>query len=143
MRRPEWRHLQDHYGVNYTLKANRKTLNDVFEPGPVILSGLNYVLRRRGPMALSVNCRRIRRVKRWPVRTCRFISILSAIRVSHKDDALMRPDVFSGFIVGFNSCRPKSEGRSVSSARVPKTPRPSARVISRTRTRPKLSRWRD
>ena len=108
------RHLQDHYGVNYIFKANRKTLNDVFGNWPGrILSGLNYVLRRRGPMALSVNqfggLVKTRETLARPDMQI-YLNPLSYQSFHKGRRKLMRPDAFSGFIVGFNSCRPKSEG---------------------------------
>ena len=108
------RHLQDHYGVNYIFKANRKTLNDVFGNWPGrILSGLNYILRRRGPMALSVNqfgglVKTGRSLARPDMQI--YLNPLSYQSFHKGRRKLMRPDDFSGFIIGFNSCRPKSEG---------------------------------
>ena len=108
------RHLQDHFGINYIFKANRKTLNDVFGSWRGrIMCGLDYILRRRGPLALSVN---------------QFGGLVKSTEASTRPDMqiylnplsyqsfhkgrrrLMRPDRFSGFMLGFNSCRPKSEG---------------------------------
>ena len=108
------RHLQDHYGVNYIFRANRRTLNDVFGTWPGrILAGLNYALRRRGPLALSVNqfggLVKTRETLDRPDMQL-YLNPLSYQSFHKGRRKLMRPDPFSGFIVGFNSCRPKSEG---------------------------------
>ena len=109
------RHLQDHYGVNYIFQANRKTLNDIFGNWPGrILAGLNYALRRRGPLALSVNqfgglVKTNPALDRPDMQI--YLNPLSYQSFHKGRRKLMRPDSFSGFIIGFNSCRPKSEGR--------------------------------
>jgi choline dehydrogenase len=49
-------HLQDHLAVVYSYKATQPTLNDELHSTKAkLLAGLRYLLRRRGPLALSVN----------------------------------------------------------------------------------------
>lgn len=108
------RHLQDHFGINYIFKANRKTLNDVFGSWHGrVMSGLDYLFRRRGPLALSVNqfgglVKSSGSLARPDMQI--YLNPLSYQSFHKGRRKLMRPDGFSGFIIGFNSCRPKSEG---------------------------------
>ena len=106
--------LQDHFGINYLFKANRPTLNDVFGGWPGRLAaGLRYVLTRRGPLSLSIN-QYGGLVRTRPDQTradCQlYMNPLSYHSFHDGRRRLMRPDPFSGFIIGFNSCRPASRG---------------------------------
>ena len=107
-------HLQDHFGVNYIFKANRKTLNDVFGSWHGrVRCGLEYLFRRRGPLALSVNqygglVKSSGSLARPDMQI--YLNPVSYQSFHKGRRKLMRPDSFSGFIIGFNSCRPKSEG---------------------------------
>lgn len=108
------RHLQDHYGVNYIFKANRPTLNDAFgnRPGRV-RAMLQYVVSRRGPMALGVN--RYGGLVKTSESLARpdmqiYLNPVSCQALYKGRRVLMKPEKFSGFITGFNSCRPKGEG---------------------------------
>ena len=121
------RHLQDHYGINYIFKANRQTLNDVFGAWHGrAMCGLDYLFRRRGPLALSLNqyggLVSSRPALARPDMQL-YLNPLSYQSFHKGRRKLMRPDAFSGFIIGFNSCRPKSEGtvtiRSASAAEAP------------------------
>jgi choline dehydrogenase len=50
------RHLQDHLCVDHIYRANIRTLNDELgRSGARSGTGLNYLLRRRGPLSLGVN----------------------------------------------------------------------------------------
>lgn len=108
------KHLQDHYGVNYIFRANRPTLNDVFGNWPGRLRAmLRYVVSRRGPMALSVNqfgglVKTNESLVRPDMQI--YLNPVSYQALYKGRRVLMKPDKFSGFIIGFNSCRPKSEG---------------------------------
>jgi len=121
------RHLQDHFGINYIYKANRRTLNDVF--GSFMgrmLAGIQYVATRRGPLSLSVNqfgglVKSRPGLARPDMQL--YMNPLSYQSFHHGKRKLMRPDAFSGFIIGFNSCRPKSEGSiSIASPDVDEAP---------------------
>ncbi len=108
------RHLQDHFGVNYIFKANRRTLNDVFGSWyGRLFAGLQYLATRRGPLSLSVNqfgglVKSRPGLARPDMQL--YMNPLSYQSQQKGRRRLMRPDNFSGFIIGFNSCRPKSEG---------------------------------
>lgn len=107
-------HMQDHLGVNYIFKANRPTLNAVLGRWPGrIVAGLEYVLRRTGPLALSVN-QMGGLVKSSPhlehADTQLYLNPLSYQMVFDGKRPLTKPDKFQGFIIGFNSCRPHSRG---------------------------------
>ncbi len=49
-------HLQDHQGINYTYRANCKTLNDVLRPWwGKLMVGFRYLVTRDGPLSISIN----------------------------------------------------------------------------------------
>ncbi|HYV87935.1 MAG TPA: GMC family oxidoreductase N-terminal domain-containing protein, partial [Candidatus Polarisedimenticolia bacterium] len=49
-------HLQDHLSVDYLYRSRRPTLNNLLRPWwGKLLVGIEYVVSRRGPLALSVN----------------------------------------------------------------------------------------
>ncbi len=107
-------HMQDHLGVNYIYKANRPTLNDILGRwSGRIFAGIEYLLRRTGPLSLSVN-QFGGLVKSSPDRafpdTQLYLNPLSYQSFYKGKRALTKPDKFSGFIMSFNSCRPVSEG---------------------------------
>jgi choline dehydrogenase len=107
-------HLQDHLAVSYSFVATEPTLNDELRPllGK-IRNGLNYLLFKKGPLALSVN---------------QFGGFLRANPASDRPDVQLyfnpitygagdsrrkRIDVdpFPGFILCFQPTRPTSRGR--------------------------------
>ncbi len=107
-------HMQDHLGVNYIYKANRPTLNDILgQWSGRIFAGIEYLMRRTGPLSLSVN-QFGGLVKSSPDRpfpdTQLYLNPLSYQSFYKGRRALTKPDKFSGFIMSFNSCRPVSEG---------------------------------
>jgi choline dehydrogenase len=121
------RHLQDHYGINYIFKSKQKTLNDVFGNWPGrMMAGMEYVLRRSGPLSLSVNqlgglVKSSASLDRPDTQI--YMNPLSYQTFHKGRRKLMKPDNFSGFILGFNSCRPKSEGTvSITSSRLGEAP---------------------
>ncbi len=108
------RHLQDHLGISYYYRANRPTLNDVLGSWPGrIRSGLQYLLRRTGPLSLSVN--QFGGLARSDPTSNKIDTQLYFNPVSYQPNAdnerkLTQPDPYSGFIMGFNACRPSSTG---------------------------------
>jgi choline dehydrogenase len=108
------RHLQDHLGISYYYRANRPTLNDVLGNWPGrIRSGLQYLLRRTGPLSLSVN--QFGGLARSTPTSNKIDTQLYFNPVSYQPNAdnerkLTQPDPYSGFIMGFNACRPSSTG---------------------------------
>ena len=108
------RNLQDHLGFDYVYESTRPTLNDVLRPWWSRLGvGLQYILTRKGPLSLSVNQAggfvRSRPGQDRP-NIQLYFSPLSYTRAVPGKRALMRTDLFSGFMLGISNCHPKSRG---------------------------------
>ncbi|MBR0554498.1 FAD-dependent oxidoreductase [Ciceribacter sp. L1K23] len=108
------KNLQDHLGFDYIYEATRPTLNDVLRPWWSRLAvGLQYVLTRKGPLSLSVNQAggfvRSRSDRSRP-NIQLYFSPLSYTRAVPGKRALMRTDLFSGFMLGISNCHPRSRG---------------------------------
>lgn len=106
--------LQDHLGLDNLYRANVPTLNQVLRPWVGRLRvGLEYVMKRSGPLSLSVNQGggfvRTRPGTGRPDQQLYF-SPLSYTRAPVGKRPLMTPDPFPGFLLGFNQCRPSSRG---------------------------------
>ena len=106
--------LQDHLAASFYYRANRPTLNGVFGSlfGQARL-GLQYLLTRRGPFAMSVNqaggfFRSTPAHERPNIQL--YFNPLS-YRIPVDASASMVPEPYSGFLIAFNSCRPTSRGR--------------------------------
>jgi len=109
------RHLQDHVGISNFYKCRVPTLNDeLYSWSGKLWAGLKYVLTRRGPLSLSVNQGggfvRSDPALKFPNLQLYF-NPLSYTTAVGPDRRLMNPDPFSAFLLGFNPCRPTSEGR--------------------------------
>ena len=108
------RHLQDHLCVDYLYRSRVPTLNDELRPLRGKLgAGLNYVLRRRGPLALSVNqgggfFRSRPGLDRPNMQL--YFSPLSYVKAQPGKRALMSPDPYPGFLLSVQPCRPTSRG---------------------------------
>ena len=108
------RHLQDHLGISYFYRANRPTLNNILRSWPGrIGAGIQYILQRSGPLSLSVN--QIGGLARSQpgndtIDTQLYCNPVSYQPVADDTRRLIQPDPYPGFIMGFNPCRPKSEG---------------------------------
>jgi choline dehydrogenase len=108
------RHLQDHLGITYYYRANRPTLNDALGNwSGRIRSGLQYLLRRTGPLSLSVN--QFGGLARsdpdsGEVDTQLYLNPVSYQPNESNQRKLTQPDPYSGFTMGFNACRPTSTG---------------------------------
>ncbi|WP_299845762.1 GMC family oxidoreductase [uncultured Roseovarius sp.] len=107
-------HLQDHLGLDNLYRARVPTLNQVLRPWLGRLRvGVEYVLKRSGPLSLSVNQGggfvRLRPGDGHPDQQLYF-SPLSYTRAPVGKRPLMTPDPFPGFLLGFNQCRPSSRG---------------------------------
>jgi choline dehydrogenase-like flavoprotein len=113
--------LQDHLAVSYFYNSSRPTLNDELNS----LAGkfkvaLQYLLHRRGTLAMSVNQAggfvRSDAAQRVPNLQLYFNPV-SYTQTPLADRKLLRPDPFSAFLLSFNSCRPTSRGSlSITSA---------------------------
>jgi choline dehydrogenase len=112
---PIGRNLQDHLGVDYLFRANKPTLNNKLYPWwGKLRSGMQYVLGRHGPLALSVNqgggfIRSHPDVAQPDLQM--YFSPLSYTRAPTGKRPLMNPDPFPGFLLGYSLCRPSSRGR--------------------------------
>ena len=107
--------LQDHLGISYNFRATKPTLNNVLQPltGKLRVA-LQYVLARRGPLALSVNqCGgyfRSSQDKAQPDQQLYFNPVTYTTTPNGKR-TVVQPDPFPGFIIGFQPTRPTSRGR--------------------------------
>jgi len=106
--------LQDHLGIDYLYKSKIPTLNQSL--GNIsgrIKSIIQYCLFRNGPLSLSLNQGggfiKWKNKKNYPNLQIYFNPLTYSITYKNKRP-LLKTDKFSGFIIGFNSCRPKSTG---------------------------------
>jgi choline dehydrogenase len=105
--------LQDHLCVSFYYRANVKTLNDEMRPllGKLKL-GLQYLLTRKGPLAMSVNQSggffkgNDQQVE--PNLQLYFNPL--SYRIPKSNKASLEPEPYSGFLLAFNPCRPTSRG---------------------------------
>lgn len=108
------RHLQDHLCTDHVFRAKVPTLNDQLGPlSGKFLHGLNYVLRRRGPLSLGVNqaggfCRSAPDLEHPDLQL--YFSPVSYTKAPPGKRPLMRPDPFPGLLLGAQPCRPTSRG---------------------------------
>lgn len=108
------RNLQDHLGFDYIYRSRVPTLNDRLRPwwGQLAL-GMRYVLWRSGPLSLSVNQAggffRTDPARDRPNMQLYF-SPVSYIKAVPGKRQLLRPDPYSGFLVGVSNCHPTSRG---------------------------------
>ena len=108
------KNLQDHLAVSYFFRCNQPTLNDVLGPlSGKIKAGLQYLINRSGPLALSVNQAggfiRSREGLSAPDLQLYF-SPVSYSQTPLAKRELINPDPFSAFLLSFNACRPQSRG---------------------------------
>lgn len=107
-------HLQDHLGLDNLYRCKVPTLNEELRPHLGKLKcGLQFLLRRRGPLTLSVNqgggfVRSQPDVERPDLQI--YFSPVSYHRAPAGTRPMMSPDPFPGFLFGFNQCRPTSRG---------------------------------
>lgn len=108
------RNMQDHLGVDLLYRAKVPTLNQELRPlFGKLTAGLNFLLRRRGPLTLSINqgggfVRSDPALSRPDIQL--YFSPLSYSRAPKGKRPLMQPDPFPGFLLGHSPCRPKSRG---------------------------------
>ncbi|MGF6529988.1 MULTISPECIES: GMC family oxidoreductase [Paraburkholderia] len=105
--------LQDHLCVSFYYRANVKTLNDEMRPllGKLKL-GLQYLLTRKGPLAMSVNQSggffKGNDQEAQPNLQLYFNPL--SYRIPKSSKASLEPEPYSGFLLAFNPCRPTSRG---------------------------------
>ncbi len=108
------RHMQDHLCYDHVYRSRQPSLNEALLSWPSRIGmALKYGLRRRGPLALSVNQGggfvRIAADSERPDMQLYF-SPLSYERAVPGVRALMKPDTFPGFSTSVSPCRPLSRG---------------------------------
>lgn len=108
------RNLQDHLGVDNLYRARTPTLNQELRPWlGKLKAGLTYLLRRKGPLSLSIN-QAGGFVRSSPERARPdlqlYFSPLSYTRAPAGKRPLLSPDPFPGFLLGTNPCKPTSRG---------------------------------
>lgn len=107
-------HLQDHICTDHLFRTRVPTLNDQLRPlHGKLWHGLNYVLRRRGPLSLGVNQGGgFARLKpdQPHVDLQLYYSPVSYTKAPPGKRPLMSPDPFSGILLGAQPCRPTSRG---------------------------------
>lgn len=107
--------LQDHICVSYFYRSKVPTLND--ELGPLagkLKAAFRYAVHRDGPLAMSVNQAgafvRSRPDRARPNLHIYFNPASYSTAIEGKNQRLMSPDPFPGFLMSFNTCRPTSRG---------------------------------
>lgn len=109
------RNLQDHLGFDHIYRSRVPTLNDHLRPwwGQLAL-GIRYVLARSGPLSLSVNQGggffRTDPARDRPNMQLYF-SPVSYVKAVPGKRQLLRPDPYSGFLIGVSNCHPTSRGQ--------------------------------
>ena len=108
------KNLQDHLGLDYLYKTYKPTLNDELGTWKGRLKTvLKYLYNRQGPLSLSLNQGggyiNWNSLDPYPNIQLYFNPLTYSVSYKNKRP-LLKTDKFSGFIIGFNSCRPKSRG---------------------------------
>ena len=105
--------LQDHLCVSFYYRSNVKTLNDEMRPllGKLKL-GLQYLLTRKGPLAMSVNQAGgfFRSSEKEALPNLQLYFNPLSYRIPKSNKASLEPEPYSGFLLCFNPCRPSSRG---------------------------------
>jgi choline dehydrogenase len=108
------RNLQDHLCIDHLYRSRRPTLNQDLGPWwGKLWAGLNYVVRRRGPLSISVNqgggfVKTRPELDRPNMQL--YFSPVSYTRAPPGKRPLMNPDPFPGFLLSAQPCRPTSRG---------------------------------
>ncbi len=108
------KNFQDHLGLDYLYKTFSPTLNkDLGTWSGRIKSVLRYLYNRSGPFALSLNQGggyiNWNSLDSYPNIQLYFNPLTYSVSYKNRRP-LLKCDKFNGFIIGFNSCRPKSLG---------------------------------
>jgi choline dehydrogenase len=109
------RGLQDHLAVNYYYRSRVPTLNNQLAPWyGKLWAALRYAAARRGPLAMSVNQAgvflRSRPQLTRPNLHIYFNPASYSTTTIGSRRRLLNPDPYAGFLMSFNTCRPKSRG---------------------------------
>ena len=116
------RHMQDHLAMTHYYKSLKPTINNELYPllGKLKV-GLQYVLKRKGLLSMSVNQAggfvRSSEAEAVPNLQLYFNPLTYTLKPG--DGKLMNPDPYAAFSMSFNSCRPESRGHLEISASDP------------------------
>ena len=108
------KNFQDHLGIDYLFKTYHPTLNSSLGTWLGRMKEIyKYIFFRKGPFGLSLNQSggyvNWNSLNKYPNLQIYFNPITYSI--THKNKRpLLKTDKFDGFIIGYNSCRPKSLG---------------------------------
>jgi len=108
------RYLQDHVGINYTYRATIPSLNEALRPlSGKLIAGLDFFLRGRGPLSLSLNqvggfVRTRPALDRPNIQL--YLQAISTVGAKSGTRPLLTPDPFPGFSLGLSNCLPTSRG---------------------------------
>ncbi|WP_250455421.1 GMC family oxidoreductase N-terminal domain-containing protein [Caballeronia sp. ATUFL_M2_KS44] len=107
------KNLQDHLCVSFYYRATVKTLNDELRSliGKLKV-GLQYLLTRKGPLAMSVNQAGgfFKGDARETEPNLQLYFNPLSYRIPKSSKAQLEPEPYSGFLLCFNPCRPTSRG---------------------------------
>jgi len=105
--------LQDHLCASYYYRANMPTLNGDFGSllGKLKL-GLQYLLTRKGPLAMSVNQAGgfFSTDPASPLANLQLYFNPLSYRIPKSNRSQLTPEPYPGFLLAFNPCRPTSRG---------------------------------
>lgn len=107
-------YLQDHLGINYTYRAKGESMNaQLRSPVGKLLAGMNFLLRGRGPLCLSLNqgggfVKSRPDLDRPNIQL--YLQAISTFTGKVGTRPLLTPDPFPGFNIGLSTCRPKARG---------------------------------
>ncbi|MBL8336160.1 MAG: GMC family oxidoreductase N-terminal domain-containing protein [Rhodoferax sp.] len=108
--------LQDHLHITHVYRARVPTLNDALHPWHAKLrAGLRYLLRRTGPLSMSVN--QAGGFVRWGAPGADrphiqlYFNPASYTTQPAEGRRMMNTDPFPGFSLSAHACRPTSRGR--------------------------------
>ncbi|KLU20892.1 choline dehydrogenase [Caballeronia mineralivorans PML1(12)] len=105
--------LQDHLCASYYYRANMPTLNGDFGSllGKLKL-GLQYLLTRKGPLAMSVNQAGgfFNTDPASPLANMQLYFNPLSYRIPKSSRSQLTPEPYPGFLLAFNPCRPTSRG---------------------------------
>lgn len=107
--------LQDHLGADAVFKASVPTINEELLTWRArAIAAMRYVLNRSGPLSLSGNHAGgfVKSSADVPMADLQlYFTPLSYTRAPSGTRPMVTPDSFSGFMLGFNPCRPTSRGQ--------------------------------
>ncbi len=107
-------HMSDHLGADIVCRTNVPTLNQALGPWHGKLrAALQFVFGRKGPLTLSLNqaggfIRTDSNLEGPDLQL--YFSPVSYTRAPPGTRPLISPDPFPGFLIGYNPCKPTSQG---------------------------------